>query len=310
MRPVFADPKTDIIFKKIFGEKAHKGLLIDLLNALLELDAAHRVVDIEYLTPEQQPLRKTLKLSMLDLKCTDAQGTRYVVEMQVIEVDGFQKRIVYNACKAYSTQLGVGDDYPQLNDVIAVTICDFILWPDRDDAGWQVPMLSRWHMQEQHRGKRGLPEVQFVFLELPKYEGAERPRTVVEKWAYLFKAAPGLRKVPEPLAEGSFARALEVARTTNLSEEEWTEYEREKMAEQDYRGGIALAEKRAEERGRRQGLVEARAALTDLCEVLGIELTAERRAHLDRLDLAGLAALRAQIKEHRTWPGTPWTTTQ
>ena len=37
MRPVFADPKSDVIFKKIFGEKAHKRLLIELLNSLLEL---------------------------------------------------------------------------------------------------------------------------------------------------------------------------------------------------------------------------------------------------------------------------------
>ena len=52
MRPVFADPKTGIIFKKIFGEKVHKNLLIALLNALLELDDAHQILDIEYLTAE------------------------------------------------------------------------------------------------------------------------------------------------------------------------------------------------------------------------------------------------------------------
>jgi hypothetical protein len=132
-KPVFADPKTDVIFKKIFGEKAHKNLLLELLNSLLELDEAHRIVDVDYLTPEQLPPRNDLKLSILDVKCIDARGTHYVVEMQVIEVEGFQKRIVYNACKAYSTQLGVSDDYPQLNDVIAVTLCDFVLWPQRSE---------------------------------------------------------------------------------------------------------------------------------------------------------------------------------
>ena len=53
MRPVFADPKTDVIFKKIFGEQAHKHLLIALLNALLELDEAHQILDVTYLSPEQ-----------------------------------------------------------------------------------------------------------------------------------------------------------------------------------------------------------------------------------------------------------------
>src|SRR4051812_34075546 len=98
MKPVFADPKTDVIFKKVFGQKAHKNLLIELLNSLLELDASHQILDVEYLTPEQLPQRQDLKLSILDVKCIDARGTHYVVEMQVIEVEGFQKRVVYNAC--------------------------------------------------------------------------------------------------------------------------------------------------------------------------------------------------------------------
>ena len=53
--------------------------------------------------------------------------------------------------------------------------------------------------------------------------------------------------------------------------------------EPDYRGGISLAEKRAREE-------EVRVAIADLCEVLGIELTAERRA---RPHGVGLDALRA-----------------
>lgn len=102
-------------------------------------------MDVEYLSSEQLPAREDLKLSILDVRCLDASGTHDVVEMQVIEVEGFQKRVVYNACTAYTNQLGVGDDYPALNDVIAVTVRDFLRWPERDQHGvWTVPMLSRW----------------------------------------------------------------------------------------------------------------------------------------------------------------------
>ncbi len=296
MRPVFADPKTDIIFKKIFGQPAHKDLLIDLLNALLELDPAHRIVDLDYLSLEQLPPRKDLKLSILDVKCLDAQGTRYVVEMQVIEVEGFQKRVVYNACKAYSTQLGVGQDYLKLNDVVAVTICDFVLWDQRTEAGAQrVPMLSQWQMTEAHSGQPGLPEVRYAFLELPKYAAGRKPLTVVDKWAHFFRSAPSLLRVPEELSEGPWARALEVARVANLSSEEWTEYEREKMAEQDFRGGLSLAEKRGAEQ-------ELRTAIGDFCDFLGIEMTAERHRQLAVLSLAELRSLRDQIKAKRDWP--------
>ena len=38
MLPVFADPKTDFVFKRIFGTAEHKSLLIALLNHMLELE--------------------------------------------------------------------------------------------------------------------------------------------------------------------------------------------------------------------------------------------------------------------------------
>ena len=105
MRPVFADPKTDFVFKRIFGHESHKHLLMALLNDLLELDAQHRIVDLAYLPAEQRVPVPELKLSVLDVKCTDATGTRYVVEMQVLNVEGFEKRVVDNVTKAYVTQL-------------------------------------------------------------------------------------------------------------------------------------------------------------------------------------------------------------
>lgn len=297
MRPVFADPKTDIIFKKIFGEPAHKGLLIALLNSLLELDARREIVDLEYLSLEQLPQRSNLKLSMLDVKCLDAQGTRYVVEMQVIEVEGFQKRVVYNACKAYATQLGVREDYPCLNDVVAVTICNFVMWDERTESGeYRVPMLSQWSMHEEHSGTKGLGELRYVFLELPKYTRGSSPRTTSEKWAHFFQSAAFQQRVPDELAEGPWPTAFEVARKANLSEDDWTAYEREKMAEQDFRGGLSLAEKRGEARGEEIGRI------LEVCELLGIDVTPERQAFLDGLNREGLAQLRQQIKTTRAWP--------
>ena len=175
MRPVFADPKTDFVFKRIFGSEVHKPLLIELLNDLLELAGDHRIVDLKYLSPEQHVPVEELKLSVVDVKCFDQRGRHYVVEMQVLNVEGFEKRVVYNTSKAYVTQLRTGEDYPGLDDVVGVTICDFLLWPGPPvPGGAPVPMLSRWRMQEQHGGALGLSQVQYVFLELPKYRGGRR----------------------------------------------------------------------------------------------------------------------------------------
>jgi hypothetical protein len=66
-------------------------------------------------------------------------------------------------------------------------------------------------------------------------------------------------------------------------------------------------EQRGREAGREAGLREGkeeglRAAICDLCEVFSVQLTPARQEHLTGLDLAGLEALRAHLKQHRAWP--------
>jgi predicted transposase YdaD len=75
--------------------------------------------------------------------------------------------------------------------------------------------------------------------------------------------------------------------------------QREKLMQSELYRSI-FAEGKQE--GRQEGLQQA---ILDLCEVLGIELTPQRRAQLEQLDLAQLHQLRAHLKSTRTWlPGT------
>ena len=286
MLPTFADPKTDYVFKRIFGAEARKPLLIALLNHLLELEGEHRILDVKHLSLEQHVDVPELKLSIVDVKCTDASGRRFVVEMQVLKVEGFEKRVVYNASKAYVMQLRGADEYPTLCNVIGVTICNFMLWPAKDNDGrFEVPMLSRWRMQEQHSGTVGLPQVQYAFLELPKYAAGDNPIAMVDKWAYFFREAKNLNVVPPALSEGPFRDALEVARTATFQPAEWEAYERAKMAEQDARGALAVARQEGLAEGHKSGIAkgetagQARAILA-LLLARGIAVDSETRARI------------------------------
>jgi predicted transposase/invertase (TIGR01784 family) len=262
--PVFGDPKTDFVFQRIFGSEDHKTALLGFLNDILQLDASHRITSVALLPPEQRPKVDELKYSIVDVRCVDARGTTYVVEMQVLNVEAFEKRVVYNVAKAYTNQLGIGVGYPELDDVVGITICDFELWPRKDVPN--VPMLSRWRMQEQTSGVAGLPHLQFVFLELPKYQGGHDPQTLVDKWAYFFREAGNLLAIPEALKHPPVLDALEGARTARFSREEWDAYIAAGMAIQNERGALSLA--RAEE--------AAQAVLTVL-RVRGIEVPAAAR---------------------------------
>jgi hypothetical protein len=50
MLRVFADPNTDVVFKRIFGSEARKPLL----NDLLERTGAHRIRSVQHFSLEQR----------------------------------------------------------------------------------------------------------------------------------------------------------------------------------------------------------------------------------------------------------------
>lgn len=282
MLPVFADPKTDVVFKRIFGSDAHKPLLIALLNDLLALAGSRRIKSVRHFSLEQRVTAPRSKLSLVDVQCTTAAGRRFVVEMQVLPVEGFERRVVYNASKAYVLQLRNADEYTKLCDVVGVTLCDFKLWPKKiKGQGYKVPMLSRWRMQEQQSGHKGLRQIQYAFLELPKYGAGKDPETLVDKWAYFFREAKNLEVVPPALSKGPFREALEIARRASFTATEWEEYERAKMAEQDERGAISLARQEALKEGHKEGHKEGkRDALLRLLARRGIPLAEDDRARI------------------------------
>jgi predicted transposase/invertase (TIGR01784 family) len=78
----YVDPKNDLAFKRVFGERA--DLLMSFLNALLPLPQGEPIESLEYLTSEQVPeLPGLMKNSIVDVKCRDVKGRTFIVEMQM-----------------------------------------------------------------------------------------------------------------------------------------------------------------------------------------------------------------------------------
>ncbi len=279
----FADLKNDYIFRRIFA--THPDILRRLLDDLLERTDAQAIEQIEYLPSEQLPLAEGAKLSILDVRCTDRAGTTFVVEMQLLHHPGFINRVVYNACKAYAGQLEAGGWYTRLRDVVAISICDFELWPDaqQDDQKLaRVPMLSRWNMTERHSKNHGLLQVQYAFLELPKMP-APRPQVPgAALWAWLFVHAPELTQVPADLPPGPYAEALELANQAKLTMTELQAYEKVRDEIRQVLEIAADREATGFAKGKLDGLREARReTLLRLLVRAGIAVTDAERARIE-----------------------------
>jgi predicted transposase/invertase (TIGR01784 family) len=279
----FADLTNDFVFRRIFA--THPDILRGLLNDLLDRQGDQAIDAIEYLPSEQLPLVVGAKLSILDVRCKDRAGTTFVVEMQLIHHPGFVNRVVYNACKAYVSQLKVGKWYDSLTNVVAISICDFEIWPDAAQKAQglpTLPMLSRWTMTERGSGNAGLLQVQYAFLELPKLP-ERRPDTGASQWAWLFVHAPELTEVPADLPL-VYREALALANKATFTQEELDAYEKVRDEIQQV---LAIAEARWAE-GKAEGRAEGKAEGKAEGEAAG-EIKARRHTLLRLLVRAGIA---------------------
>jgi predicted transposase/invertase (TIGR01784 family) len=249
----FINPKTDFAFKKIFGSKKSKDILINFLNALLyqEQDI---IQDLEIIDPYQAPKIKGIKDSYLDVKAVITDHKTVIIEMQVLNVLGFEKRILYNAAKAFSIQLGVGEDYTLLNPVIALTITDFEMFSE------SAKIISRYRLKEKDELTDYSDDIELVFVELPKFtKELEQLETVTDKWLYFLKAANKLQSVPPTMeAVPAIRHAFEVARQSKLTKRELEALEKREMFIHDSHNAILKAQQLGREKGREEGREEGR----------------------------------------------------
>lgn len=281
----FADLKNDFVFRRIFA--THPDILRGLLNDLLDRTDDRAIESLEYLPSEQLPQIPGLKLSILDVRCKDRSGNVFIVEMQLVHMAGFLNRMVYNGSKAYVNQLKAGESYTKLVDVVAIAICNFVLWPDAEQDKLneaRMPMHSRFAMVEQATGNRKLLQVQFAFLELPKVP-QEKPAGGAALWAWLFVNAPKLGKLPEDLPQGPMRDAMELANQASFTELEIEAYHKvmDEIEQARQYGEDKLNEGLAKGlvEGHKSGLLDGkRGALTRLVTRVNIELSDEDRARI------------------------------
>ncbi|NEO95945.1 MAG: Rpn family recombination-promoting nuclease/putative transposase [Moorea sp. SIO3G5] len=248
----FISPKTDFAFKKIFGSSESKEVLISFLNALI-YQGESRINNLEIIDPYNAGYTTELKDTYLDVKAVLNDGSMVIIEMQVLNVPAFDKRVIYNLAKTYSTQLKYGEGYSKLKPVIALTITDFTMFEQTDRY------LTRFLFQEeQEKFIYRNQHLTMVFVELPKFSRSlEELETASEKWIYFMKEAPNLEAIPDTLSEiPEIAQALTIANQANMSRKDLEELHKREVFMEDRKGEIRQALEQGKEEGREEGKLE------------------------------------------------------
>lgn len=247
----FVDIKNDVAFRKIFGNENRKEVLISFLNAVLLLKDDKKIIAVDILTPYQLPTLKGGKVTIVDVKAKDQSDKNYIVEMQVAEVDGFDKRVLYYASKSYSSQIDRGDLYEKLNPTFFIGILDFEITQNHD-------YISRHKILDIETGENVISDIEFNFIELPKFNKKETELTsIIDQWVYFIKNAENLDIIPSNTQDEGLINAYQDADKHNWTKVELDAYDYVLMREQDDRGRWALATRRAVAQAVTQAVTQA-----------------------------------------------------
>ena len=218
----YLDPKADLTFKLVFGE--HKDLAMSLLNALLPLADDEKITSLEYATPEMIPENPAKKDSIVDVRCTDAKGRQFIVEMQMYWNQFFQKRVLLNASKAVVRQLDNREDYKLLQPVYCLNLVNDIGFESAPDEFYHDYAIV--NVEHSDRIIEGL---RFVYIELPKFQ----PKSIAERkmavlWLrFLTEISEDTKEAAAELLENEdTSKALSIVEKSAMSEGQLYAYEK------------------------------------------------------------------------------------
>jgi predicted transposase/invertase (TIGR01784 family) len=256
----FLDVKTDFAFKKVFGSDTSKETLISFLNALIYENKKIKIKDLTIVDPYNIPLLDGMKNSFVDVKAILNDETKVIIEMQVLNHAGFEKRVLYNLAKNYSIQLNKAEDYHLLNPVIALNIVDFVMFKESSKV------ITNFKLLEKEEFIDYCDDIELIFIELPKFKKELfELKSLTDEWIYFIKNAGSLEYIPKDL-NTNIRNSFDMLNEANLSREELeTQHKRKEFISiqklailKASNDGMCKGLQEGLEKGLKQGLEEGR----------------------------------------------------
>ena len=258
----YLDPKADLTFKKVFGE--HPDLVISLLNALLPFQTKEEEIQsVEYLTPFHAPDNLFFNENVVNVKCTNNNGSHFFVQIQTFWAPSFSLHVKPNSSKAYISKLGkrIGMNYQE--PVFSLNLVREIVDADVDNY------YHFYDIVQDDLTERIIDNFHLVFVELPKFT----PHTMGEKkmqvlWLrYLTEIDGYMETVPQELLDiPEINKAMEVVEESAYTPEQLLGYDKfwdiirteNTLYSSGVRQGLEKGMEQGLEKGREVGRLEGR----------------------------------------------------
>ena len=182
--PEIVKLKLDIIFKRVFGDKKNKNIIIAFLSDILEIPRKN-IKEVYIDNVELPPEYLGEKFSRLDLKLevqdvNDSENKIINIEMQVNSEPAFKERTLFYWSKMYSDELKSSEEYDSLKKTVCINIINFNLFTSPE-------YQSHFQILEKDRQELLTDEFSIYFFELKKVKKSQKGKPV-EDWLNLINA--------------------------------------------------------------------------------------------------------------------------
>ena len=242
---------TDFGFKRIFGTKPNKDLLINFLNSLF--DGFQVIKDVKYLNSEHVGDVFAERKAIFDVYCENERGEKFIVEMQNAYQKYFKDRSLFYSTFPIREQAPKGAEWNfQLEHVYTVALLNFDLEEeafDKNDINHDVGLLDKKTFKVFNN------KLSFKYVEIAKFNKTEEELdTLYDKWLYVLKNLSRLDERPSALKEKVFTKLFEEAEIAKFTPTELKEYEDSLKAYRDVKNSIDTALEKGREEGMAKGM--------------------------------------------------------
>ena len=246
---------TDFGFKRIFGTKPNKDLLINFLNSLFGKEQV--ITDVKYLNSENVGDVYTDRKAIFDVYCENEKGEKFIVEMQNAYQKYFKDRSLFYATFPIKEQAPKVADWDfNLKHVYVVALLNYKMHEESFDSGkisHDVGLLDK------KTKKVFNDKLTFKYVEIAKFDKPlDQLRTLYDKWLYALKNLSRLENRPKKLRDKIFDKLFEEAEIAKFSKRELQEYEDSLKAYRDIKNSLESAEEKGRLKGRAEGRAEGR----------------------------------------------------
>ena len=234
---------TDFGFKRIFGTKPNKDLLIDFLNSLFNGEQV--VKDVTFLNSEHVGDVHTDRKAIFDVYCENEKGEKFIVEMQNAYQTYFKDRSLYYATFPIREQAQKGEGWNyKLKHVYIVALLNYDMSDPAfsdDTINHDIGLLDK----QTHRVFND--KLTCKYVEISKFnKRIEELKTNYDKWLFVLQNLSRLDCQPEYLKTAVFNRLFAEAEIAKFTRAELREYEDSLKAYRDIKNSLDSAEEKGE----------------------------------------------------------------